>query len=456
MLRNPLSPLAGLLLVLVVVSGIPALAAASAEPGLILHNGAIVPMTSPDASFSAMLVRGSLIERLGTDEEILALADEGSTIIDLDGRAVYPGFIDPHTHLLGHAHMSDLSMAEAEQLALGYGLTHVADMHIASGDLQSLRAYANGHGLAIRVSMYLLYNDACGTVHGTWYERYPAGGEVAPRLTIGGVKVFSESSACGSRPLGISFTDDMRLRLSDRGRQKYGNTDPLFAAQAMADVFARIDRAGYQIAVHAIGDGGGAVTLNAFEILLDGAGNEKRHMLLHNWFVSDDLLDRYGELGIAASIEVVSPCYVRSTENLLLPDAHHTLFRYADLVGTGAHIAASSDWPWVGSPSLDPLYKLSILTRGESEVEDVFADGAPCDAIDPSKRVSIWQALRMMTVEAAYMLHVDEYTGTLEPGKWADLVVLSADPLRTPLSGLGDIDVQMTIIDGQIAWDRHP
>ena len=344
-----------------------------AERDLVFHNGSIIPMTSPDVSYSAMLVRGTTIERLGADEEILALAGEDATIVDLAGCAVYPGFIDPHTHLLGQARLDGLSMVEAERLALSHGLTHVADMHIASGDLRLLSGYADGHGLTIRVSMYLLYNDACGAVHGTWYERYPAGSEIAPRLSIGGVKVFSESSACGSQPLGISFTDDLRPGLSERGREKYGQTDPLFEANAMADVFERIDRAGYQIAVHAIGDGGVSVTLDAFEILLDGGPNERRHMVLHNWFVSDRSLGRYADLDVCASIEVVSPCYLRSAENLLLPGFRGTLFRYADLAATGAHIAASSDWPWVGSPSLAPLYKLSILTLNRVEAEQLVA-----------------------------------------------------------------------------------
>ena len=59
-----------------------------------------------------------------------------------------------------------------------------------------------------------------------------------------------------------------------------------------------------------------------------------------------------------------------------------------------------------------------------------------------------------MTVEAAYLLRVDDVAGTLEPGKRADLVVLSADPLRTPLSELGTIGVERTYVDGELVWQR--
>jgi len=428
--------------------------AGASEPVVIFHNGTIVPMTSPDASYTAMLVRGALIERLGTDDEIRALAGDDATVIDLDGRAVYPGFIDPHTHLLGHATMNDMTMAEAERMALGYGLTHVADMHIGSSDLQSLRAYATGHGLTIRVSMYLLYNDACGSVHGTWYERYSAGSEVAPRLYVGGVKVFSETSACGDLPLGLSFGPALKPGLSERGQERFGHTRPLFTPQEMAAVFERIDRAGYQIAVHALGDGGVTTTLDAYELLLDGGTNTNRHMLLHNWFVSDESVARYAELGIGASIEVSTPCYIERWTTYLLPEVRDAVFRYAGLVETGAHIAASSDWPWVGEQSLDPMYKLSILATGDSDVDDIFADGASCGPIDASRRVTVWQALRMMTVEAAYLLKVDDLSGALEPGKRADLVILSADPLQTPLSDLASIEVQSTYIDGELVWEK--
>ena len=84
----------------------------------------------------------------------------------------------------------------------------------------------------------------------------------------------------------------------------------------------------------------------------------------------------------------------------------------------------------------------------------MFADGEACEAIGPSRRVSVWEALRMMTVEAAYLLHVDDLAGTLEPGKRADFVILSADPLQTPLADLGTVDVVSTYIDGEPVWEN--
>ena len=59
----------------------------------------------------------------------------------------------------------------------------------------------------------------------------------------------------------------------------------------------------------------------------------------------------------------------------------------------------------------------------------------------------------MMTAEAAYMLNVDDVSGTLEPGKRADLVILSGDPLQTSLDALHTIDVDSTYIDGQLVWE---
>ena len=60
----------------------------------------------------------------------------------------------------------------------------------------------------------------------------------------------------------------------------------------------------------------------------------------------------------------------------------------------------------------------------------------------------------MMTVEAAYMLHQDHELGTLEPGKLADLVVLSEDPLSTSIEGLTDIEVELTMVDGVVEYQK--
>ena len=77
----------------------------------------------------------------------------------------------------------------------------------------------------------------------------------------------------------------------------------------------------------------------------------------------------------------------------------------------------------------------------------------PCGLLPEDQLISAWQGLVMMTRNAATMLHCEDERGTLEEGKLADLVVLSADPLLTDADGLTDIEFLMTMVDGAIEWE---
>ena len=79
----------------------------------------------------------------------------------------------------------------------------------------------------------------------------------------------------------------------------------------------------------------------------------------------------------------------------------------------------------------------------------------PCGLLPEDQLLTAWQGLRMMTIEAATMLHREHELGTLEPGKLADLVVLSEDPLHTSVEALTDVEVLLTMVDGIIEYQRH-
>jgi len=81
-----------------------------------------------------------------------------------------------------------------------------------------------------------------------------------------------------------------------------------------------------------------------------------------------------------------------------------------------------------------------------------YEDWEPCGLLPEDQLLTAWQGLRMMTVEAAYMLHREDEVGTLEAGKLADLVILSADPLTADPYKLTDIDVLLTMVGGVIEW----
>jgi predicted amidohydrolase YtcJ len=423
-------------------------------PSMILYNGTVVPLTTLEDVHEAMAIRDRRILALGSNDEILRLAGPSTQLIDLKGAASYPGFIDPHAHMLDDSRIRGLSPLEAQDLALRHGITAMANMATPPELMDSLVDMAQRGDLRIRFSLYLIYNTSCGEILGHWYSNYTPLADLAPRLRIGGIKVFSETSTCGERRAGISFTDDLRNLLSPGGRAWYGDHRPLFSTEELADIVRTVSDMGFPVAIHAIGDGGVQVSLDAIEAALQGAPNVLRHAVLHNLFIRDDLLPRYADLGLVACIEAISPCFAGFYRDLLPQAYQHIVRRWGDLAASGARVAAGSDWPWCAEEEISPLSRLAALMSPINRFPS-YAGWEPCGLVPEDQLLTAWQGLRMMTIEAAAMLHRDHELGTLEPGKLADIVVLSQDPLRCDVDSLSRIEVLLTLIDGAIEY-RHP
>ena len=175
-------------------------------PSLILFNGTVVSMVAEGDSYEAIAIGGNRILSIGSTRDVVSLAGSGTQLIDLQGAAVYPGFIDPHTHLLNDSWNRGLSPIETQDLALQYGITSAANMYTTPELLDTYIQMAHQGDMRVRFSLYLIYNTSCGEVLGHWYTGLDSLTEVAPRLRIGGVKIFSETSVCGDNLIGSSVT----------------------------------------------------------------------------------------------------------------------------------------------------------------------------------------------------------------------------------------------------------
>ncbi|WP_221349822.1 amidohydrolase [Streptomyces beigongshangae] len=247
------------------------------------------------------------------------------------------------------------------------------------------------------------------------------------RLSVGALKVYTDGgmmarTAALSRPYeGLDHTG----RLQD---------DPETLTRTIVDGHL----AGWQLAVHAIGDQAVDLALDALERaqrLRPRPG--ARHRVEHAGLVRPDQLGRFADLGVAA---VVQPNFLRYFGDdyaaIMGEERAPWLYRGRGFLDHGITLVGSSDRPVAdGSP----------LRAVQFMVERASASGR---VIGPDEGVTVEEALRAYTVAGAFACHWEDSAGSLTPGKRADLVVLGDDPQRVEVSRIGDIDVVATFVDG--------
>ena len=403
---------------------------------IIFHNGIILTMDATAPQAEAIEITGEKMTAVGSNEKILALARAETMVVDLDGRTLMPGFVDAHTHLFNDAEQYfNMSLEEVQQVALANGITTLGDLYIDERFLKEMQAFAPA--LRIRTNLYLVMTDNCGKVLGDWYKEYPVTRHPSEMLHIGGVKLFSDGGTC-ERP-ALSYEMHPGEGLGDLFHTQEELNEMVLAAQT----------AGYQVAIHAIGDRAVEQAQNAIAYALDGQPNSFRHRIDHNSVIGPDLLPRYGEIGI---IPVVSGLYPHCNPFGPPPPPAYQAWEWPARAlleaNPGLPVAWHGDDPFFGRVRpLDDLY--SFITRN-----DVDAEGNVCPAPDwhQAHTITVADALPMMTINAAYALFRDEEVGSLEVGKYADLIVLPDNPLTAAPEALVEMNVLLTMVGGRVEF----
>lgn len=177
--------------------------------------------------------------------------------------------------------------------------------------------------------------------------------------------------------------------------------------------------------------------------------NRLRHRIEHNSVIRPDLLPRYGEIGIIPILFGPYPlCEPFGPPPPPEYQSGEWPYRALFDANPGLPIAWHGDDPFFGRiRPLDDFY--SLITRNE-----IGKDGQLCAGQDwqVQHTITAEEALQMMTVNAAYALARDEEVGTLAPGKYADLIILSGNPLQVDPETFPQIDVWLTMVGGRVEF----
>jgi predicted amidohydrolase YtcJ len=220
-----------------------------------------------------------------------------------------------------------------------------------------------------------------------------------------------------------------------------------WAPEKYAQAVAELDRRGFQIFTHAVGDRAVRIALDAYQNAGQKNGTaDARHRIEHVELVSPQDIPRFAALGVIPSMQ---PLHAYPEEGVwgrrTGPEREKFAFAWNSLEKAGAHLAFGSDWEVV---TMNPWPGVQVaVTRQDDK-------GLPAGGWVPEQRISVSQTIAGYTTGAAYSGHRELTEGSLEPGKLADLIILSQNPFEVDPHELSKTQVVLTMVGGRVVYQR--
>ncbi|HVT42996.1 MAG TPA: amidohydrolase [Thermoanaerobaculia bacterium] len=322
----------------------------------------------------------------------------------------------------------------AAQMIARTGLTAIHQAGNADDDemlIEIVKELIDQGRMPIRIYMMLSSDPE---VVDRWLGRGPLL-DYGNRLTIRSVKLYSDG-ALGSRGAALlaPYSDEPEnIGLLTTSREQ------------LATTMRRGLERGFQVNVHAIGDRGARTVLEAAEQA--GVREEHRFRIEHLQIIALEDIPRLAHLGIIASMQ---PTHATSdmywAEDRVGKERIRGGYAWRSLLNAGARLAFGSDFP---VEAVNPFFGIhAAVTRQDQK-------GWPPGGWYPAEAVTLREAIRGFSAEAAWAAFEEQTRGTIEPGKFADLTIVEGDLLETDPSRLFETKVRYTIVNGEIVYDAR-
>ncbi|UWZ82758.1 amidohydrolase [Occallatibacter riparius] len=339
------------------------------------------------------------------------------------------------------AEEQDRAMEAAMREAAAHGVTSVQNMADTPEDEDQPNQFREFQKLERSGKLTLRIYEAMNIRD---WKALADSGVVAPfgnaSLRIGNLKSFADG-ALGSETAWMDepFTNQP-------GYSGISSADLLDPDKYYGEL-RQADKAGLQIAIHAIGDRANRTILDLYERLEKENGPADRRLRIeHAQHLHPADYARFAQLGVIASMQ---PYHAiddgRWAVTELGPERIKSSYAWKSLLDAGATLAFGSDWPVA---PLDPVMGIYAATTRRT------LDGNNPNGWVPEQRITVAQAVHAYTMGSAFAEHQEKVKGSIEPGKLADLVVLSEDIFTIPPEAIEKTKVDMTIFDGRVVYER--
>ena len=336
----------------------------------------------------------------------------------------------------------DQAMDAAMREAAAHGVTSVQNMADSSVDrsqpdvFREFQKYERAGKLTVRIYEAEPVRD---------YKSLADAGIIAPfgspLLRLGNLKAFADG-ALGSETAWMDEPFANNPTYSGLASPDLLDIDHFY------DEMRAADKAGLQISIHAIGDRANRTILYLYARLeKDNGPADRRPRIEHAQHLHPADYSRFAQFGVIASMQpyhAIDDGRWAITE--LGPERIKSSYAWKSLLDAGATLAFGSDWPVA---PLDPVMGIYAATTRRT------LDGKNPNGWIPEQRLTVAQAVHAYTMGSAYAEHQERVKGSIEPGKLADLVVLSDDLFSIPPESIENSKVDMTIFNGKILYQRE-
>jgi predicted amidohydrolase YtcJ len=373
---------------------------------------------------------GGHIERDPKTGEPTGLLEEDSAM------QLVASHIPPHS-LPQREHLFEEALLEAAK----YGVTSIQDNSVMAlqdnndygwQNFLVLQQMKKEGRLPVRITEWLPFDAPLDTLQ----QMRNTGGTTDPWLRTGALKTLLDGSL-GSRTAALLAPYSDAPKTSGILRENLTTLTPMAVER---------DKAGFQLAFHAIGDRANRIALDTFAAVAEANGaRDRRDRIEHAQVVAPDDFERFGKLSIIASMQ---PAHLlddaRWAEARLGPVRSRGAYAWLTMEKSGGRLAFGTDFP--NYESIDPLQGIyACVTRQ-------LADGTPSKGWQPQERLPIDECLRDYTIGPAYAEFEEQQKGFLAQGMDADIVIYPVNLLQIPPPQLLKTPVVMTIAGGRIRY----
>jgi predicted amidohydrolase YtcJ len=264
-------------------------------------------------------------------------------------------------------------------------------------------------------------------------------GSYQDRLKLSGVKLVVDGSPQGK----TAFWTQPLLTPGPAGEENWRGA-PTLPPETLKQTYKAVSERNIPVYTHANGDAAIDMVIEAAEATGVTAADDRRNVVVHSQFMRPEQLDDYVRLGLIPSFFTVH-AFFWGDVHLENQGQKRAFFLSPMKSAQEKGIRFSNHNDFMVTP-VDPMFMIW------SAVHRISRNGV---VIGPDQRVDVWTALKALTLDAAYQYFEEDTKGSLEPGKLADLVILSANPLKVDPMTIRDITVEETFKEGKTVYRRE-